>query len=45
LLGIFSARGSIIVNSEEEMLMLLDEGWDLDRELNGGGKFVMKRRS
>jgi len=27
------------------MLMLLDEGWDLDRELNGGGKFVMKRRS
>jgi hypothetical protein len=26
-----------------EMIRLLDEGWDLDRELNRGGKFIPKK--
>jgi len=27
------------------MLKLLDEGWILDRELDGGGRFIMRRRT
>ncbi len=35
---------SLIANSEEEMLRLIDQGWDIVKELNGGGIFIMKRR-
>ncbi len=34
-----------LVESVPEMMRLLDEGWEIDRELNGGGKFIMKRRA
>lgn len=33
-----------LVESAPDMMKLLDEGWEIDRELNGGGKFIMKRR-
>ena len=32
-----------LVESVDEMMRLLDQGWEIDRELNGGGKFIMKR--
>ena len=35
-------REATIVSSEEEMLELVSQGWDLQRELNGGG-FLLKR--
>jgi integrase len=38
-------NGSMIANSEEEMLKLLDEGWDMVSPLNGGGRFIMKKRT
>ena len=34
-----------LVESEAEMMKLLEEGWEIDRELNGGGRFIMKRRA
>jgi len=34
-----------LVESEEEMMKLLNQGWEIERELNGGGKFTMKRRA
>jgi len=34
-----------LVESVEEMMGLLNEGWEIDRELNGGGRFIMKRRT
>jgi len=27
------------------MMLFLNEGWEIDRELNGGGRFIMKRRA
>jgi hypothetical protein len=34
-----------LVDSEDEVLRLLNNGWELDRELNGGGRFIMRRRN
>ncbi len=31
-----------LVNSEKEMMSLLNQGWEIERELNGGGKFLMR---
>jgi integrase len=38
-------NGSIIVNSEEEMLRLIDlnQGWDIVKDLNGGRRFIMRK--
>jgi hypothetical protein len=33
------------VESVDEMMRLLDECWEIDRELNGGGKFIINRRT
>jgi hypothetical protein len=33
-----------LVESVPDMMKLLDWGWEIDRELNGGGKFITKRR-
>jgi hypothetical protein len=32
-------------NSEENMLELLNEEVEIDREINGEGRFIMKRRT
>jgi hypothetical protein len=32
-----------LVDSEKEMMSLLNQGWEIERELNGGGKFLMRR--
>jgi len=37
-----NSREARIVSSEEEMVALVAQGWDLERELNGGG-FLLKR--
>jgi len=34
-----------LVDSESEMMRLLNEGWEIDRELNGGGRFITKKKS
>jgi len=26
-------------------MRLLEDGWEIDRELNGGGRFIMKRKA
>jgi len=30
------------VDSEKEMMNLLNQGWEIERELNGRGKFLMR---
>ena len=33
--------------TQDEMVSLLNmnKGWEIERELNGGGKFIMKRKA
>ncbi len=33
-----------LVESVDDMMMLLKQGWEIDRELNGGGRFIMRKR-
>jgi hypothetical protein len=41
-----NGNGSVkVVNSEEEMLEKLNDGWELLRELNGGDRFLLKAPS
>jgi hypothetical protein len=35
----------LLVESVDSMMKLLDEGWEIDRELNGGGRFIMKKKA